>query len=83
MPHIPHRYNLVVACSNSAPPIKSKFNSATQLPYLLLEDNAAVASVCGQDWQQTGWTKELLKDDDQIYFVHKDFQVSSRPLETQ
>ena len=69
----------MITCSNSAPPIKTKFNSPTQLPYLLLEDNAAVASVCGADWQKTEWTKALLTDDDKIVFVHKDFQVREQP----
>ena len=69
------RYNFVFLLANSAPPLKSKFSSPTALPYLLLEDNAAVASSCGQDYSKVDWTKELLTDADQILFVHKDFQT--------
>lgn len=68
-------YNLVIMCSNAAPPLKSKFTSPSALPYLLLEDNAAVASACSQDWKSVAWAKELLTDDDKIFIVHKDFQV--------
>jgi len=69
--------NLVMLLSNSAPPLKSKFTSPTQLPYTLLEDNAAVAKVSGDGAvpMDGTWAAKVVTDKDQVVFVHKDFQV--------
>jgi len=74
-------YHLIMLCANSAPPMKSKFTSDTELPYLMLADNKAVASAVGSDPKQ-GWTGAVLRESDKpFYTVHKDFQARRPKLE--
>jgi len=67
----------VMLLSNSAPPLKSRFCAAGSLPYTLLEDHAAVASCRGTavEWKDVPWTKQLIRAEDKLMFVHQDFNV--------
>ena len=47
-------YNIVFMLGNAAPKLRSRFTSGSQLPYILLEDNAEVQRVIGgaEDWRK-------------------------------
>ena len=67
-------YQLVLLASNSAPPLRSKFSSPTQLPYALVDDYPSVIAAlpaAGDDGEkvypdltEVEWTSPLLRDDD-------------------
>ena len=71
--------HFVFLLSNSAPPLKSKFCCDDKLPYMLLHDEPAIASVLGTepqaDVKDAPWTKALLTPDDGVLFAHKDFHT--------
>jgi len=70
-------YNIVFMLGNAAPKLRSRFTSGSQLPYILLEDNAEVQRVIGgaEDWRKVEWSRELLTTADSLYVVHQDFNV--------
>lgn len=71
-------YHLVVMLSNAAPRMHTTFTSDAHLPYVLFEDNAEVQRVVGphaEDWRKVAWARALLREDDSIFCVHKDFNV--------
>ena len=71
-------YHFVLMLGNAAPKLRSRFTSATALPFTLLEDNAEVQRIIGpyaEDWRRVEWSRDLLTEADQIHVVHKDFNV--------
>lgn len=69
-------YELVLLCSNAAPPLTSQFASADAVPLELLDQPQVAAAVgLDGDWKGGFLGKMLTKEDD-ILFCHKDFAVS-------
>mmetsp|Transcript_27056 Transcript_27056/g.40824 ORF Transcript_27056/g.40824 Transcript_27056/m.40824 type:complete len:105 (-) Transcript_27056:271-585(-) len=65
-------------CANSAPPIKTKFSSPATLPYALLEDNRAIVDAHGQVPKDVPWLHAVVAETEELFLVHKDFQVGGR-----
>ena len=70
-------YFVVFMMGNAAPKLRSRFTSAAHLPFVLLDDNAEVQRVIGgaEDWRKVDWSRELIKESDDIYTIHRDFNV--------